>query len=776
MTPLHAALRLIDGGLSVIPIKTDGSKAPCVAWKPFQDRIPTVAEVEEMFKAHCGIAIICGAVSGNLEVIDVESNETWLELSALIDEHLPGVLATLPQVIPPRGGRHIYYRCSEIAGNQKLAVSRENKVLIETRGEGGYVLTVSSPPECHPTGKPYTIAVSGLTQVPTITPEQRDIMLSCCRSFNQVKPVEDKSPSNPSSTGGRRPGDDYNIRGEVLPILLKHGWKVIGRQNGSATLQRPGKTGKGISATFGKVGPNVLYNFSSNAGPLDNDRAYDAFGVFCRLEAGGDFDLATRMLAAEGYGEKPTIPGAKPKAKPNGHAIEQPLPPLPAADDEHLDLVFKTSSPTQDNVALIFEDQYKTELRYCEQWGYWLRWMDCKWEPDRTSLAFDYSRSVARKVNVAHRKMDPARASFCRGVEMFSRASRIFATRTKEWDRDTWLINNPKETVDLQTSQSHPHVRTDYITKCTRVSPADGPHPVFDRFLLDVCLQDHSLAEYHQRSLGACLSGAIKDNFLLFWYGTGQNGKNTFGDLMTWILGDYAKVIPTETLMSAKNPQHPTSLANLRGLRLAVSSEVSEGSYWDEARVKSLTGDTEIAARFMRQDFFEFPRTHKHLVYGNHRPMLRIVDPGMQARLHIVPFKAYFPPDARDPDMRKKLEVEAPQILSWLIAGHERWLEDGYLKKCSAVQAETDEYFLSQSTNEAWLSECCIEDEERASTAKELYTSYKNWKEGRGEGVMSQTRWGEWIGQRGYTKYMANGRVVYRGIGVKPESVLFNGS
>jgi putative DNA primase/helicase len=178
----------------------------------------------------------------------------------------------------------------------------------------------------------------------------------------------------------------------------------------------------------------------------------------------------------------------------------------------------------------------------------------------------------------------------------------------------------------------------------------------------------------------------------------------------------------------------------------------------------------------MRQDFFEFPRTHKHLVYGNHRPMLRIVDPGMQARLHIVPFKAYFPPDARDPDMRKKLEVEAPQILSWLIAGHERWLEDGYLKKCSAVQAETDEYFLSQSTNEAWLSECCIEDEERASTAKELYTSYKNWKEGRGEGVMSQTRWGEWIGQRGYTKYMANGRVVYRGIGVKPESVLFNGS
>jgi putative DNA primase/helicase len=151
--------------------------------------------------------------------------------------------------------------------------------------------------------------------------------------------------------------------------------------------------------------------------------------------------------------------------------------------------------------------------------------------------------------------------------------------------------------------------------------------------------------------------------------------------------------------------------------------------------------------------------------------MLRIVDPGMQARLHIVPFKAHFPPDARDPDMRRKLEAEAPQILSWLIAGHSQWLEDGYLKKCSAVQSETESYFEAQSTNEAWLMECCIEGTDRYASARELYQSFKSWKESRGEGVISQNRWGEWMGQR-FDKRRTGGGFIYQSVELKPQSVL----
>src|SRR5207244_1900215 len=109
------------------------------------------------------------------------------------------------------------------------------KVLIETRGEGGYVLTVTSPPECHKTGKIYALANGSLKTIPTITPEQRDILLSCCRLFNRhVREPEPAITYAPYTGHGKRPGDDYNARGDALSVLLKYGWKVEGRSNGTA--------------------------------------------------------------------------------------------------------------------------------------------------------------------------------------------------------------------------------------------------------------------------------------------------------------------------------------------------------------------------------------------------------------------------------------------------------------------------------------------------------------------------------------------------------------
>jgi putative DNA primase/helicase len=266
------------------------------------------------------------------------------------------------------------------------------------------------------------------------------------------------------------------------------------------------------------------------------------------------------------------------------------------------------------------------------------------------------------------------------------------------------------------------------------------------------------------------LSGARNDHWLLFWIGTGRNGKNTLGELFEWILGDYAKTIPTETLMASKNERHLTELANLRGLRAAISSEVPEGAHWNEARIKQVTGDARLSARYMRQDLFEFPRTHKHLIYGNHRPQLRVVDEAIRARFHVVPFRAQFTDELgnRDPHLPEKLRAEAPAILAWLIDGHLHWLEDGRLKKCEAVRRETEDYLNSQSTVDLWIAERCelLQNDDRPTGTLDkgstLYTDFKGWKEARGEQPMSQTRWGEWMGER-FGKVMSNG-TRYRGI------------
>jgi putative DNA primase/helicase len=157
----------------------------------------------------------------------------------------------------------------------------------------------------------------------------------------------------------------------------------------------------------------------------------------------------------------------------------------------------------------------------------------------------------------------------------------------------------------------------------------------------------------------------------------------------------------------AQSERHPTELANLRALRLAISSEVPEGAHWNESRIKSLTGDASISARYMRADYFEFARGHKHLVYGNHRPLLRVVDDAMRARMHVVPFRAVFSDELgnRDPMLPAKLRAEAPAILARLIDGHLQWIADGStLRKCDAVKRETADYFESQSTPDLWTS------------------------------------------------------------------------
>lgn len=713
----------------------------------------TETEVREFFRSPCGLAVIAGAVSGNLEIIDVESGLAQQELWALMDEHLPELRTMLPAVHTPSGGIHLFYRCSAIQPNQRLAMAGDGHVLIETRGEGGYVVTVTSPPECHPTGKLYTLANGSLTQIPTITPEERDILLSCCRSFNRyVHPDQRPAVTKPSKREGKRPGDDYNARGDALALLLKHGWKIEGQANGTAYLRRPGKD-KGISASFGHVAPNTMYVFSSNAAPFDFERAYDAFGIYCALEADGNLTRAARELREQGYGDP--LP-----------AVRTPLPPIQPdrpVPEAAIPAAYGMMALTERNMATAFEQLYGQQFRYCKAWGRWMHWTERQWAIESTDLPFDAMVRLIHSFNPEMRAQ-PAKASFAGGAEKIAKASRGFATEPKEWDRNPSLLNEPSGTIDLEAGDIHPHVKTDYITKCTQVSQNDGPHPIFDLFLQDITLNDEALVNYHQRALGACLSGAIQDNFLLFWYGTGQNGKNTFGDLVAWILGDYAKVIPSETLMVDRSgSRHPTDLANLRGIRLAVSSEVEEGSYFNEQRIKSLTGDAMIAARFMRQDFFEFPRTHKHLIYGNHRPQLRVVDPALKSRLHIVPFKAHFPLEVRDPLMAHKLRGEAPEILSWLIAGHSQWLEDGYLKKCSAVQQETDSYFEAQSTPELWITDCCRLDVRASARASELYKSYSDFKESRGERPMSQTRWGEWMVSR-YNRNRQSSGYVYDGL------------
>jgi hypothetical protein len=322
---LTVALRYLRTGLSVIPIRRDGSKAPAVkTWKEYQTHLASDAEVRGWFGVADppGIGVLGGAVSGGLECIDfdVQADELYPRWCDLVEAECPGLIARLCVVRTPRPGFHVRFRCNKmtIPGNTKLAVDptlpADERTLIETRGEGGYALVPGSPAACHATGRPYEFAGDvSLAETPTISAAERETLLRSARSFNR-EPQEDaaRHGADVRLNGALRPGDDYNQRGPDWAEILV-GWSEARRlADGVRYWRRPGKEGPGWSATTGacrnKDGADLFACFSENAAPFQGAQrgkpcsCYTKFSAYTLLNHGGDFGAAAKELRRQGYG------------------------------------------------------------------------------------------------------------------------------------------------------------------------------------------------------------------------------------------------------------------------------------------------------------------------------------------------------------------------------------------------------------------------------------------------------------------------------------------
>ena len=301
MNIINTAKENLTAGLSVIP--TQEGKKSILSWKPYQTKRMTEEEVDRLFTPAnvIGLGIICGAISGGLEVIDVDTKHDttgtlWDELSKLIQDNLPELYSSLVIAQTPSGGYHIYYRCSSIAGNLKLSNKNNKETLIETRGEGGYVIAPPTPGYTYIQGSPQDIA--------SISPQDREILFSISRSFNELpEPVIAPKQTFTAnySTPGLSPWEDYNHRGDIIGLLESKGWRVVNETRQRINLLRPGQTDSKTSGNF-HTGLRVLRVFSTST-EFNPDKGYSPSQVFTLLECNGDNKLTYRRLLELGYGE-----------------------------------------------------------------------------------------------------------------------------------------------------------------------------------------------------------------------------------------------------------------------------------------------------------------------------------------------------------------------------------------------------------------------------------------------------------------------------------------
>jgi hypothetical protein len=302
---IETALRDRRAGLCVLPAIRAEKRPAMPRWKEFQHALPSEPQLATWCQRGDALCLICGAVSGNLEMLDFdlggEAFEAW---RAKVQEYDPTLWDRLVIEQSPSGGWHVVYRCQEpVSGNLKLAQrielvggpdevtiagkaykprqdaqGRWHVVLttIETRGEGGLFL-------CSPTPG-YELVQGDLAELPVLSAAERETLLEAAWSLNQYWPEPAGNGGGPNTNG--RPGDDFNQRGDIRSILARHGWTLArsAGSDGNEHWRRPGKT-TGTSATL-KDG--VFYCFSTSASPFEPNQAYSPFAVYALLEHGGD--------------------------------------------------------------------------------------------------------------------------------------------------------------------------------------------------------------------------------------------------------------------------------------------------------------------------------------------------------------------------------------------------------------------------------------------------------------------------------------------------------
>lgn len=772
---LHAAAtELTAAGMSVVPVRNDGSKAPTVKWADRQDRVASTEELERWFSggAYDGLGVLTGTPSGNLEMLEVEGRAAGMvtELKFLMEDNGFGDLwARICSgwfEMSPSGGFHWLYRVEGAARpNTKLA-RRPNAdnpklvdVLIETRGEGGFTVTAPSAGRAHPSGAAWALVGGGPATVPTISIDDRDALYAIASILDEMPVVDDIAPTPVAAAGGAfgtgdaaqgafgglRPGDDYNARATWDEVLTPHGWTKTRHFGGSCYgWTRPDKKARdGISATTGRNDGDNLFVFSSST-QFDTEKAYSKFAAYAVLEHGGSFTEAARALKAAGY-------GTQPEPRPVAAVVESVTAEAGSAAPAQAVVPPAVYSETDDGNALRLVDQHGEHLRYCPEAGAWLRWDGHRWAWDVAGHVHELARGIARSLPT----YDKPAAAFARrtmsnnglkGLVNVARTDPRIVVSPDQLDGRPYELNTPGGVIDLRTGVMRAPDPVALHTRSTPIVPDfEAAAPRWERFLADTFAGDPTLTTYVQRLLGVSLIGEHLEQLLPFGWGSGANGKSTLLNVVQGVIGTghegYSIPAPAELLLSSVNRSHPTELARLSGARLVVASELEDGERFAESRIKMLTGGENIAARFMGKDFFSFKPTHTIWLLANDQPAVRAGGPAFWRRLRLLPFVHVVPPAERIAGLDHALiESEGPAILAWLIRGTVAYLADG-LAEPDSVRAATTAYERDQDTVARFVEECCETGPANAQLfnvrVSELRAAYETWCRIEGETPVS---------------------------------------
>lgn len=450
------------------------------------------------------------------------------------------------------------------------------------------------------------------------------------------------------------------------------------------------------------------------------------------------------------------------------------------------DEVPKVEQPAPQGLAVLMTDvgnarrlvnRYGDRIRFCFGPNKWLIWDGRRWKVDdrgavvqfciKTAVAIlDEAKKLTGQAHEDLVKWGLISQKRERLAAMAALAQPAVAVAPDELDTDPWAFNCLNGTIDLLTGDLRPHRQTDLITKLARVHyDPDAKCPRFDLFLQEIFGDQPQLILFVQRWHGHGLTADVREQYLVIYHGAGNNGKNVLLDTCSGIMGDYACEAPPDLLTVRRNPEHPTEIADLMGRRLVIASETEKDTDLRVQLVKRLTGNDRLKGRYMRQDYFEFPRTHKLILVTNNRPVIREDTEAIWRRIRLVPFNIVISKEKRDTGLLRNLKFEWPGILAWMVRGCVDWRQHG-LPEVEAIADATEDYRNSSNSFDSFADRFCSFGPTLHCATTTLVNTYSGWCQTSGLRALQGKALGKVLRAKRCFDGKINGERCWSGIGL----------
>ena len=341
-------------------------------------------------------------------------------------------------------------------------------------------------------------------------------------------------------------------------------------------------------------------------------------------------------------------------------------------------------------------------------------------------------------------------------VSALQAAKPMLEISVSDLDRDGFLLNTPDGTYYLPDGLEgrRDHSPEDYITKITAAGPGEQGEELWLDALDTIFCKDKALIDYVQQIVGMAAVGRVYLEALIIAYGEGSNGKSTFWNTIARVLGTYSGNMSADALTVGCKRNVKPELAEAKGKRLLIASELEEGVRLNTSIIKQLCSTDEIFAEKKYKDPFSFTPSHTLVLYTNHLPKVGAMDSGIWRRLIVIPFNAKITGSSDQKNYADHLaENAAPYIMAWIIEGARKAIGNNFriaLPKC--VEDAIAKYRQDNDWLSHFIEDCCEVGDGMEEKSGEFYRAYRSYCARVGDFVRSTTEFYNAVVQRGFRR------------------------